>query len=97
VPVGDGGAAEGPLSACLHCFNNEGRFQWWQNGFLFPGSSCLLAAFWRGLAFEVVSDGIRAPGIHGWPVDVRFPATRTQDAATHVGSKGDGRAPAVGQ
>ena len=24
VPVFDGGAAEGPLSGCLHCFNNEG-------------------------------------------------------------------------
>jgi hypothetical protein len=54
-------------------------------------------AFWRGLAFEVLSDGIRSPDLLGRPVDVRVSATRPQNAATHVGAKGGGRARVVGQ
>lgn len=92
MPVGDGGPQRGlslPASTVLitRGVSNGGRTDLYSQ----------VLAFWRGLAFEVVSDGIRAPEIHGWPVDVRFPATRTQDAATHVGSKGGWRAPAVGQ
>jgi hypothetical protein len=83
VPVFDGGAAEGPLSGCLHCFNNEGSFQ-----SMMAVLSSQALAFWRGLVFEAVSDGIHFLGIHGWPVSVRVPPTRPQNAATHVGSKG---------